>query len=153
MQKFSLDTTLGRREFLKRTGFTLTAATLAGTLTEILASCASSTAAETTHGTTTIDVSSLVADGQYLVDSNVKPEAGMPLLIIRQTATAYTALSTKCTHEDCQVNNPSGSTIYCSCHGSRFDLHGNVLNGPASRPLSSYATTFDAASKKITVTY
>jgi len=153
MQKFSLDTTLGRREFLKRTGITLTAATIAGTLTEILASCASSTSPETTHGTVTIDVSSLTADGQYLVDSNVKPEAGMPLLIIRQTATAYTALSMKCTHEDCQVDNPSGGTIYCSCHGSRFDLHGSVLHGPASRPLTSFTTAFDAVAKKATVTY
>jgi thiosulfate dehydrogenase [quinone] large subunit len=153
MQKFSLNTQLGRREFLKRSGITLTAATLAGTLTEILASCASSTSPETTHGTATIDVSSLTADGQYLVDSSVKPEGGKPMLIIRQTATAYTALSTQCTHEDCQVNNPSGGTIFCSCHSSRFDLHGGVINGPASRPLSSYTTTFDATAKKITVTY
>src|SRR6476620_10544959 len=95
---FSLDNPLGRREFLKRTGLTLTAATLAGTLAEILASCASVTGPAVTHGTTTINIAGLTSDGQFLVDSGVQPD-GTPILVIRQNSTTYTALSMYCTHE------------------------------------------------------
>ncbi|SRR5579884_3352880 len=151
-QVFSLNTAVGRREFLKRTGLVLTAATLSGTLAEILASCNSPTAANITHGTTTVSIASLNSDGQFLVDTSVTPD-GTPILVIRQNATTYTALSMMCTHQGCQVNPPSGGTIYCSCHGSRFDLHGNVLSGPAPSPLTNYGVSLNAAAKTITVTY
>ncbi len=149
---FSLTTPVGRREFLKQTGVALSAVTLAGMLGEILASCASITGPNVTHGTTTINVASLTSDGQFLVDSNVNPD-GTPILVIRQNASTYTALSMLCTHQGCQVNPPSGGIIYCACHGTRFDLHGNVLSGPAPSPLTNYGVTLNAAAKTITVTY
>ena len=148
----SLDTPVGRREFLKRTGIALTSLTLAGALGELLSSCASLTGPTTTHGTTTIDISSLTSDGQYLEDSSVQPD-GTPILVIRQNASSYIALSMLCTHAGCQVSPPSGGIIYCACHGSEFDYHGNVLRGPASSPLTNYSVVLNAAAKTITVTY
>lgn len=149
---FSLDTTVGRREFLKRTGIALTGLTLAGTLAEILASCSSLTGPSVTHGTTTISVADLTTNGSFKQDTAVQPD-GTPILVIRQTATSYTALSMLCTHAGCQVNLPSGGTIFCACHSSRFDLHGNVMSGPAPSALTNYGVTYDAAAKSITVTY
>jgi len=149
---FSLDTPVGRREFLKRTGIALTSLTLAGAMGEILASCASLTGPSVTHGTTTIDISPLTNNGQYLEDKNVQPD-GTPILVIRQSSSSYTALSMLCTHAGCQVNPPSGGSIYCGCHGSTFDLHGNVIGGPAGSPLTNYQVTLNAAAKTITVTY
>ncbi len=149
---FSLDSAVGRREFLKRTGIVLGAATMSGMLAEILASCSSLTGPSVSHGTTTIDISSLTSNGQFHVDSSVLPD-GTPILVIRQNATTYTALSMLCTHAGCQVNLPSGGTIFCSCHGSRFNLYGQVTGGPAPSPLTSYGVTLNAAAKTITVTY
>ncbi len=132
---FSLETAVGRREFLKRTGIVLTGVTLAGTLAANSRKAALSTSpsAPVTHGTTTINIISLTTDGQFTVDSSVSPN-GTPILVIRQNATTYTALSMLCTHEGCQVGTPSGGSISCPCHGSKYNLMGRVINGLALSP-------------------
>jgi cytochrome b6-f complex iron-sulfur subunit len=46
------------------------------------------------------------------------------------------ALSAVCTHLGCITRFLSDQNIIaCPCHGSRFDLEGNVVEGPAPRPL------------------
>ncbi len=48
----------------------------------------------------------------------------------------YEALLLRCTH----FNNPlqvAGDGFTCDLHGFRFDKHGTVLNGPASKSLTS----------------
>ncbi len=53
----------------------------------------------------------------------------------------YYALSKVCTHQGCDVEyNVSQNQMTCICHGSRFDISGTVLNGPATSPLFEYAT-------------
>lgn len=46
------------------------------------------------------------------------------------------AVSLVCTHLSCHVTwNPAERSWDCPCHGSRFDVDGAVLHGPAVRPL------------------
>jgi cytochrome b6-f complex iron-sulfur subunit len=48
----------------------------------------------------------------------------------------FTALSLVCTHLGCTVEQQDGG-FACPCHGSRYDSNGNVLRGPAQKPLRS----------------
>jgi Rieske Fe-S protein len=53
--------------------------------------------------------------------------------LIREEQETY-ALDLVCTHLGCTVT-VTPTDIICPCHGSRFDRHGLVLEGPAERPL------------------
>jgi len=52
--------------------------------------------------------------------------------VYRNANGELSAVSPVCTHLGCLVHWNSGETSWdCPCHGSRFDPHGRVLNGPA----------------------
>jgi len=56
------------------------------------------------------------------------------------------ALSAVCTHLGCITRFRSEQrVIACPCHGSVFDLEGNVVHGPAPRPLQWLDVTEDPA--------
>ncbi len=64
---------------------------------------------------------------------------GEPALIVHNDA-GYSAYVAICTHEGCEVIPTSSTMLSCPCHGARFDATtGEVLRGPARRPLSSIA--------------
>ena len=52
------------------------------------------------------------------------------------------AFDDTCTHSGCSLAAGMlyGTTVTCPCHGSQFDVtSGNVLRGPAQRPVRSRA--------------
>lgn len=67
------------------------------------------------------------------------PEALLDVVLLHTTPGCYTAVWHICTHGDCHVAPvPGESLLECPCHGSRFGLDGQVLRGPATRPLQTF---------------
>jgi len=69
----------------------------------------------------------------------VTPLVARNVFIVRE-GRAFHAISSICTHLRCQVVNVRGG-FQCPCHGSQFDLEGNVKKGAAPRPLDWYEVT------------
>jgi Rieske Fe-S protein len=75
------------------------------------------------------------------------------VLIVNLGNNTFSALTSVCTHSQCDRNWTFGSNIFtCTCHGSRFNTEGSVLNGPAVQPLRSYATSLDNRTLTVNLT-
>jgi cytochrome b6-f complex iron-sulfur subunit len=150
-----------RRAFIGAAARTVAAGAVAGAAAPLLASCRASAgrptsapqpavAANAAGHSATVDVRPLTADGAWLVTPWPGPD-GAPVLIVRQSRTTYLALSMQCTHLGCPVNVPVQGVLTCPCHGSQYDLGGEVRRGPAQYPLGRYTTAYDAGAGKLTV--
>lgn len=65
---------------------------------------------------------------------------GESVAAFRQEDGSVCALSAVCTHMGCLVHfNDAERSWDCPCHGSRFDLDGHVLSGPATKDLARKA--------------
>jgi cytochrome b6-f complex iron-sulfur subunit len=66
---------------------------------------------------------------------SVVPNVKHRAYVIR-LADGFRALSSVCTHLGCITRyQPDRNIIACPCHGSKFTLAGDVVAGPAPRPL------------------
>jgi 3-phenylpropionate/trans-cinnamate dioxygenase ferredoxin reductase component len=64
---------------------------------------------------------------------------GQKLAVHRDEAGSLHAVSAVCTHMGCVVDwNSAEETWDCPCHGSRFAIDGEVIRGPAKRPLERH---------------
>ncbi|MGH2555772.1 MAG: FAD-dependent oxidoreductase [Actinomycetota bacterium] len=61
---------------------------------------------------------------------------GQKLAVFKDEEGYLHALSPRCTHMGCTVDwNDAERTWDCPCHGSRYSVEGDVLQGPAAKPL------------------
>jgi Rieske Fe-S protein len=74
-----------------------------------------------------------------------KPEALLYVWVLHLADGCFTSIWSICTHGACQVA-PADGGLSCPCHGSRFDLTGAVLQGPAPRALRSFPTVLRGTS-------
>lgn len=65
---------------------------------------------------------------------------GKTAVIVKTTASGQIrSFSAKCTHLGCIVElQEEEDRIRCNCHGSIFDMDGNNVTGPATKPLEPY---------------
>lgn len=62
--------------------------------------------------------------------------SGQRCAVYRDPEGTLHAVSARCTHLGCLVHfNDAERAWECPCHGSRFDIDGSVLQGPANAPL------------------
>ena len=109
-------------------------------------------AAKTAVMTITLDLNAKANAALKKVGGAVKvTQNNTKLIVVRSSASTYTAFSSTCTHKGCQVPLPNASgVIICPCHGSRFDSAGKLLKGPAQRDLPRAAVALQGNTLKIT---
>ncbi|WNG89011.1 Rieske (2Fe-2S) protein [Mycobacterium sp. ITM-2016-00317] len=112
-----------RKAVLAGAGIGLVAAVVAACSKSGSGSEGSSAQGDTLTSTADVPVGSGVIVGDVVV---TQPVAG-----------EYKGFSAVCTHTGCLIDKIADGTINCPCHGSRFNLDGAVVNGPAERPLPS----------------
>ncbi len=125
-----------RRDFIKNTcsaclGVVATAA--------FLESCANLPVYKTTVSNDKINVpTTAFIEGETSKIIRVE-QLDSDILLVKNNGGNYTALLMKCTHMDNGlVLNKTG--LSCNLHGSRFNLEGDVTNGPATQPLNHFKT-------------
>ncbi|MEI7990377.1 MAG: Rieske (2Fe-2S) protein [Chloroflexota bacterium] len=67
-----------------------------------------------------------------------------PKIFFTHEADGFHALSLSCSHLGCIVELTADG-FRCPCHGSRYDLQGDVKNGPSEKPLQTLRVEEDAA--------
>jgi Rieske Fe-S protein len=81
------------------------------------------------------------------------PTNSFKVMLVRTSDTAFVTVSDVCTHAGCFVGyDATLQLLVCPCHGSEFDLTGAVKRGPANRPLTNYANSYDTTSQVLTIT-
>jgi cytochrome b6-f complex iron-sulfur subunit len=81
---------------------------------------------------------------EYYPPGSVTLNKEQKVFIVRAKEGYFYALSAVCTHLGCIANwKPEEGIVACPCHGSKFDREGNVIAGPAPRPLPRFAMSLD----------
>jgi cytochrome b6-f complex iron-sulfur subunit len=123
---------MDRKEFLKRLGYSAAAFFIA----DYLSGCSKD------NQIPFVDFTLDLTDPQYNVLLNLGGYVYVQNVIVaRAVDGSYLALSQICTHQGCTVQYAvAQNNIVCPCHGSEYDIHGNVIQGPSTSPLFEYAT-------------
>jgi Rieske Fe-S protein len=63
------------------------------------------------------------------------------IVLTQPMAGEFIGLSAVCPHAGCTVSKVDGAQVICPCHGSTFGLDGEVITGPATKPLAPVGIT------------
>ncbi|MEA5571171.1 ubiquinol-cytochrome c reductase iron-sulfur subunit [Calothrix sp. UHCC 0171] len=86
-------------------------------------------------------VAELDKTGQLL---NENSPVGKVLVVGTSKANNIVAVNPTCTHKGCKVDwKATENKFLCPCHQSAFAGDGKVLEGPATKPLATYAVKIE----------
>jgi Rieske Fe-S protein len=80
-------------------------------------------------------------DGVYFHDD---------VILIRESG-KVSALEARCTHLGCRIGGLRDEVLECPCHGSRYNLKGQVLKGPATGPLRKLSVAEESSGGMVTI--
>jgi Rieske Fe-S protein len=156
---------LTRREFFIKSASAVVVVSSSGLIGSIITSCsdnstnpANTTPLSTIQGTVVNNEITIALASSPIENKNtralVKYNSGNGSILVEHNSDdTYKALSGICTHQSCVVSafDGSNSVFVCPCHGSQFDLNGNVKQGPATTKLRTYNTRVENNSLIITL--
>ena len=154
-----------RRDFFIKSAGAIVVVSSSGLLSLIVTSC-SDNPTNPANGTSLSTIQGTVVNNEITIDIASSPIANKntralvkynngngSILVEHNSDDTFKALSGICTHQNCIVSEFDGSknVFVCPCHGSQFDLNGNVKQGPATSKLGSYSTRVENDSLIITL--
>lgn len=97
--------------------------------------------ANVVNGSASVAIDSASALSAIGGAAQVRSSAGV-FLVAHTGQDTFTALSSTCTHETCEIIGFESNLFVCPCHGARFSTNGQVVTGPATRPLTRLTAQF-----------
>lgn len=139
---------MNRKEFLYRSGCLVCLAGMTG-LAGTLASCGSSVKPYLTVDKKIRDIELPFSawDGGNLV---IVARKGTHDILVSKNGSEYKAVQMRCTHQGAGLKIRDNA-LYCGLHGSRFDVSGKVLEGPAKEHLTTYDVQVQEGKVKILI--
>lgn len=158
---------ISSREFFLKSASAIVLASASGFITTFITSCSNNnpTAPSNTTPLATIqgsvvnneisislDASSPIVNKDTRALALYNNNAGA-IIVEHNSDDTYKAISGICTHQGCIISDFEGSSsdFVCPCHNSRFDLNGQVVQGPAATNLAVYNTSVENNSLIITL--
>ncbi len=158
---------ISRREFFVKSASSLAVISATGLVSTIISSCAGSgpsgpsnvSSLNIIQGTVSNnEISISIGSSSPVANKNTRAlveynNGGAAVIVEHNSDGTFSAISGICTHQGCIVTDFDGTNndFVCPCHGSRFDLTGNVVQGPAPSKLRTYATRVENSSLIITL--
>jgi cytochrome b6-f complex iron-sulfur subunit len=85
-------------------------------------------------------------------NNTVSAFMGGHFYLVRLQDGGFMALSIRCTHLGCSISwEDAKNQFICPCHSSAFDIAGEVLNPPATKPLNYYPVLIEKGIVKVDI--
>jgi cytochrome b6-f complex iron-sulfur subunit len=149
---------ISRREFIVKSAGTLAVISTGGIVSTIITSCNGSSPSGPSNvsamsviqgSVSNNEISISIGTSSPIANKNtralVEYANGRAIIAEHDSDDTFRAISGICTHQGCIVTDFDGTNnaFVCPCHGSRFDLSGNVVQGPAPSKLREYSTRIE----------